>query len=60
MGNDISVIFVILRQVKFKCHRIFSIVWKLSSYAAFRPIGDQKHVFVSPALKNKFLKQMIW
>lgn len=32
-------------------------VWKLSSYAAFRPIADGKRVFISPALKNQYLKQ---
>lgn len=46
-----------LRQVNLNAIGYSASVWKLSSYAAFRPIGDQKHVFVSPALKNKFLKQ---
>lgn len=32
-------------------------VWKLSSYATFRPIAETKKVFISPALKNQFLKQ---
>ena len=32
-------------------------VWKSSSYAAFKPIGDNKKIYISPALKNQFLKQ---
>ncbi len=32
-------------------------VWKLSSYATFRPITETKKVFISPALKNQYLKQ---
>jgi hypothetical protein len=32
-------------------------VWKESAYAAFKPIGEAKKVFISPALKNHYLKQ---
>jgi len=32
-------------------------VWKMASYAAFKPIGDGKKMFISPAHKKQFLKQ---
>ncbi len=32
-------------------------VWKSSSYTAFKPVGENKKLFISPALKKQFLKQ---